>query len=94
MRLDFEICNFVDDNTIYSCGLDLHGIVTNLESDLSRLLEWLTNIGMVANSQKVQQIFLALKGQRKLRININENQLSPTDQVKLPRIETDNKFKV
>ena len=49
MRLDSEICNFADDNTIYSCGLDLHEIVTNLESDLSRLLEWFTNNGMVAN---------------------------------------------
>ena len=52
MRLDSEICNFADDNTIYSCGPDLHEIVTNLESDLSRLLEWFTNNGMVANPKK------------------------------------------
>ena len=43
MRLDSEICNFADDNRIYSCGLDLHEIVTNLESDLRRLLKWFTN---------------------------------------------------
>ena len=36
MRIDSEIRNFAKDNTIYSCGLDLHEIVTNLESDLSR----------------------------------------------------------
>ena len=66
MRLDSEICNFADDNTIYSCGLDLHEIATNLESDFSRLLEWFTNNGMVANSKKFQLIFLGLKGQRRL----------------------------
>ena len=62
MRLDSDICNFADDNTIYSCGIDLHEIVTNLESDLSRLLEWFTNNGMVANPKKFQLMFLGLKG--------------------------------
>ena len=93
MRLDSEICNFADDNTIYSCGLDLHEIVTNLESDLSRLLEWFTNNGMVANPKKIQLMFLGLKGQRGLRLNINENKLSATDHVKLLEIEIDNKLK-
>ena len=36
LRLDSEIFNFADNNTRYSCGLHLHKIVTNLESDLSR----------------------------------------------------------
>ena len=53
MRLDSDICNFADDNIIYSCGIDLHEIVTNVESDLSRLLEWFTNNGMVANPKKI-----------------------------------------
>ena len=29
-----EICNFVDDNTIYSCGTNLDGIIIDLEEDL------------------------------------------------------------
>ena len=58
MRLDSEICNFADDNTIYSYGLDLHEIVTNFESDLRRLLKWFTNNGMVANPKKIQLMFL------------------------------------
>ena len=93
MRLDFEICNFADDNTIYSCGLDLHEIVTNLKSDFSRLFEWCTNIEMVANPKKFQLMFLGLKGKRRLRLNINENKLSETDHVKLLGIEIDNKLK-
>ena len=93
MRLDSETCNFADDNTIYSCGLDLHEIVTNLDSDLNRLLEWFTNNGMVANPKKFQLTFLGLKGQRRLRLNINENKLSATDNVKLLGIEIDNQLK-
>ena len=93
MRLDSEICNFADDNTIYSCERYLHEIVTNLESNLSRLLEWFTNNGMVANPKKFQLMFLGLKGQRRLRLNINDNKLSATDHVKLLGIEVDNKLK-
>ena len=38
-------------------------------------------------------MFLGLKGQRGLRLNINENKLSATDHVKLLGIEIDNKLK-
>ena len=38
-------------------------------------------------------IFLGLKAQRRLRLNINENKLSATDHVKLLGIEVDNKLK-
>ena len=38
-------------------------------------------------------MFLGLKGQRGLQLNINENKLSATDHVKLLGIEIDNKLK-
>ena len=93
MRLDSDICNFADDNTIYSCEIDLHEIVTNLESDLSRLLEWFTHNGMVASPKKFQLMFLGLKCQRRLRLKIYDNTLSATYHVKLLGIEFDNKSK-
>ena len=48
---------------------------------------------MVANPKKFQLMFLGLKGQRRLRLKINENKLSATDHVKLLGIEVDNKLK-
>ena len=39
ISLDSEICNFADGNTIFSCGNELHEIMTVLENDLSILLE-------------------------------------------------------
>ena len=93
MRLDCEICNFADDTTIYSCGLDLQEVVTNLENDLRRIIHWFTNNGMVANPKKFQLMFLGLKGNRRLRLNIQENKISTTDHVKLLGIEIDKKLK-
>ena len=48
---------------------------------------------MVANPKKFQLTFLGLKGQRKLRLNINDNKLAATDHAKLLGIEVDNKLK-
>ena len=70
IRLDSEICNFADDNTIFSCGKDILEIVTYLESGLSRLREWFTKNVMVANPKKFHIILLGLNGQRGLRHNI------------------------
>ena len=55
--------------------------------------EWFTNNEIVANLKKFQLMLLGLKGQRRLRLNINENKLSATDQVKLLEIEIDNKLR-
>ena len=64
INLDSEICNFADDNTLYSCGHDLQEIVTDLENDLSKLLDWFKSNGMVANPKKFQLMLLGLHGKK------------------------------
>ena len=48
-----EICNFADDNTIYSCCTNLDGII-DLEEDLCQVLEWFETNRLVANASKFQ----------------------------------------
>ena len=52
-----------------------------------QIMEWF------ANPKKFQLMFLGLKGQRRLRLNINDNKSSATDHAKLLGIEVDNKLK-
>ena len=78
MKLNSEFCNFVDDNTLYSCGKDLNEIVTNLEFDLSGLFKWFAEKGMVANLKKFQLMFPGLTRHRRLRLNIEGNKVSAT----------------
>ena len=70
MELNSEICNFADDNTVYSCGTRINEIATNLENDLSTLLNWFYANGMVANPDKFQLMFLGLNEQHNLRLKI------------------------
>ena len=70
INLDSDTCNFADDSTLYSCEHDLQEIVTNLENDLCKLLEWFKNTGLEANPEKFQLMFLSMKTKRRLRLNI------------------------
>ena len=78
MELNSEICNFTDDNTVYSCGTSINEIATNLENDLSTLLHWFYTNGMVANPDKFQLMFLGLNEKHKLRLNIEGVRISST----------------
>ena len=86
------MCNFADDTTLYVCGCSLDQIVPMLENDLSALIKWFFENGMVANPGKFQIMFLGLKEQNTLRLNINDNKVLTTNRVKLLGIEIDNEL--
>ena len=90
LKLDSDLCNFADDTTLYACGCSLDDIVPRLENDLSALIEWFFENGMVANPGKFQVMFLGLKEKNTLRLNINDNKILTTNKVKLLGIEIDN----
>ena len=66
--------------------------MTNWENDLSKLLEWFKSNGMVANPKKFQLMFLGLQGEKRLRLNIEENKIPTAGHVKLLGVEIDSKL--
>ena len=90
MEFNSEMCNFADDNTVYSFGTSINEIATNLDSDLSAHLNWFYANGMVANHDKFQLMFLGLNEKHKLRFNKEGAKISSTENVKLLEIEIDN----
>ena len=92
LKLDSDLCNFADDTTLYACGCSLDEIVPRLENDLSALIKWFSEHGMVANPGKFQMMFLGLKEQNTLRLNFNDNKVLTTNRVKLLGIEIDNEL--
>ena len=75
-----EICNFVDDTTIYSCDSNIDSVIIELERDLQEVLELYTANDMSANPSKFQIMFLGLirtyygKTARNLKIRCCEHQ--------------------
>ena len=87
-----QVCNFADDNTIYACGQSLDSVVSNIEKDMKIAIDWYQDNEMVANPEKFQLMFLGLKGDLKLCIDINGNVVQMTDSVKLLGITIDSKL--
>ena len=81
-------------NTIFAFGNNMQEIVIELENDLGLLLDWFSKNGMMANPEKFQIMFLGLKDERCLRLNIEGKKLPTTDTVKLLGIQIDNKLKL
>ena len=84
-----EICNFADDNTIYSCGTNLDRIIIDLEEDLSQALEWFESNRLVANPSKFQMMLLGTKRNVEIFFEINGAIVCPSNSVKLQGITID-----
>ena len=54
-----DICNFADDNTIYSCAKSVDDVMENLQSDLKIALKWFKDNQMMANPGKLQFMILS-----------------------------------
>ena len=68
-----EICNFVDDNTLYDCGKDLSNILENLKHDMKILLKSFRINSFQANPGKFQFMIL---GEKKSKFGQNNNKFN------------------
>ena len=90
--MESEICNFADDNTPYATNNTLEEVINNLENDLSLILQWFTENGMVANPEKFQLMFLGLKNDQQMCLRIDDQIINQCQQVKLLGITIDSKL--
>ena len=72
LDLESEICNFADDNTIFTRGNNLEEVIVKLEDDLCTALKWFTENGSIANLKKFQLIFLGTNSDQKLCLEIDD----------------------
>ena len=84
-----DICNFADDNTLYSCGKSL---TENLVSDTKSILNWFRLDSLKANPGKFQFIILRDKSHYKHELKINSIKVEASDGVLLLGITIDKKL--
>ena len=78
-----DICNFADDNTLYSCAERLTEIKENLVSDTRRILNWFRLNSLKANPGKFQFIILGDKSHHKHILKINSIKVKASDGILL-----------
>ena len=86
-----DICNFADNNTLYSCGEKLTEITKKLIFHTKSFLNWLKLNYLKANPEKCQFIILGDKSHQKHILKINSIQVEASDDLLLLRITIDNK---
>ena len=87
-----DICNFADDNTLYSYGERLTEIKENLVSDIKRILNWFRFNSLKANSGKFQFMILGVKSHLKHILKINSIKVEASDDILLLGITIDKKL--
>ena len=56
-----NICNFADDNTLYSGGMELSSILENLKHNTKTIIKWFRINSLKANPGKFQWMILGKK---------------------------------
>ena len=87
--LESGICNFADDNSLWSHGKSTDIVTNKLENDMRRAMYWFKINSLVANPDKFQFMILGTKSKSGLKIEINGKSSIATSSVVLLGIEID-----
>ena len=87
-----DICNFVDDSTIISCGIILGDILHNLKFDSGYISKWFEVNLLKPNPGKFQLMILRLNTNIKANLIRDGNKIEKSQEVILLGITIDVKF--
>ena len=90
-----EICNYADDNTIWTKGQKINTIIPILESEITTLNKWFKDNCMLLNEEKCK--YMIIEPQRtksgESEIRIGDHSVKNTDKEKLLGVVLDNHLK-
>ena len=86
-----NICNFSDDNTIYSCNINLQTILKNLNYDMQNISKWFKVNSMKPNRKKFQLMILGKSIRQSIILNINNVKMRQSSSVVLLGLTIDNR---
>ena len=88
-----EIFNFADDNTVSLISKEKKALLTTLEEDSEKAIDWLRRNNMNTNPEKFQSMILQKSGNSDVHtIEIDDNKIETTNSVDLLGIHIDNKL--
>ena len=88
-----ETYRFVDDNTISSISKEKEALLTTLEKDSEKAIDWFRRNNMIVKPEKFQSMILRRSGNSDAHtIEIDGNKIETTNSVDLLGIHIDNKL--
>ena len=86
-----NLCNYADDNTLYSTGKDLNRVRRNLEMDFMILHQWIHDNHMTLNPGKSHYMVICSRDLSH-EIMLNNNEITSSNEEKLLGIFLGNKL--
>ena len=83
------VCNFADDNTLYSVGKNIENVISDLKTDLIGVMEWFKINSLRDNPGKFQFMVIGNKDERSFNIHINNVKIKNSNEVTLLGIKID-----
>ena len=89
-----DLCNFADDNSMYSSAKSIEQVIERLKHDLQITLKWFESNGLVANPDKFQLMFLGASSTSSNEgiLTVGTSTLIPSEQIKLLGVTIDNQL--
>ena len=87
-----NICNFADDNTIYSCNINLQTILKDLKYDMQNILKWFKVNSMKSNPKKFQFMILGKSTRQSIILYFNNIKIRESSSVVLLSLPIDNRL--
>ena len=87
-----DICNYADDTTLYTQGMDLNELLINLEHDSTLLVQWFEENYMKLNKEKCHLLVSGHKYEH-IWIKINNYMIWENKNVKLLGVNIDSELK-
>ena len=87
-----NICNFADDNTIYSCNINPQTVLKDLKYDMQNMLKWFKVNSMKPNPKKFQFMILGKSTRQSIILNINNVKIRESSSVVLLGLTIDNRL--
>ena len=84
-----KVCDFADDNTLYSVGKSIENVISDRKTDLVGVLEWFKVNSLKANPGKFQLLVLGNKDKRSLDIHIYNFKIKNSKEVTLLGMKID-----
>ena len=87
-----EVCNFADDNTIFSCGNSFEVVALSLEEDISKSMYWFKTNQMVVNASKFQAMLFGLNSKEDIVLEVGGCSIDVANSVTLLGVTIDSKL--
>ena len=87
------VCNFADENIIFSCGDSIEVVVPSVEEDMSRSMFWFRTNEMVVNAWKFQVILLGSNFSENVVLEVGRCSNDAADSVTQLEVKIDSKLK-